>query len=65
MLSFMAKGFFGASNVLVFPLVALFVFLVVFTAMSVRAWRTDKRILESVAALPLSDEDPQGEGLAR
>ena len=58
MLSFMAKGFFHESTVLMWPIVALFIFIAVFTAITIRTLRTDKESLSAIAGLPLAEDLP-------
>lgn len=58
MLSMMAKGFFANSPVLFFPVVALLIFIGVFTLITIRVLRTDKIALQEVAGLPLTDDLP-------
>lgn len=56
MLSLMAKGFFSESSLMIFPLIALFLFIAVFTVITVRALRMDKETLHDIAGLPLADD---------
>lgn len=55
MLSMMAKGFFTDSPLIFFPVVALLVFLVTFTLITIRTLRSSNESLQHVACLPLSD----------
>ena len=58
MLSVMAKGFFESSPLLIFPIAALLLFILVFTAITIRTLWTDAESLQQVAGLPLDDELP-------
>jgi hypothetical protein len=55
----LSADFFARSPLLIFPLIALAVFVVVFIAVSVRALRTRREELDRLAALPLSDSDSE------
>lgn len=57
MLSMMAQGFFNESSVLVMPIIALFIFMAVFTVVTMRVLRTDKEVIDTLAGLPLADEE--------
>ena len=57
MLSVMAKGFFLDSPLIFFPVLALFLFIVVFTAVTVRTLRGSDEQLQHAAGLPLLDDD--------
>jgi cbb3-type cytochrome oxidase subunit 3 len=60
MLSFMAKGFFADSPVLILPITALVLFMVLFTAVCWRTFRRSARAeLDRAARLPL-EEDRRG-----
>ena len=61
MLSFMARGFFDSSNVMILPLISLVLFMVVFAAVAVRVLRTNKETHAEIAALPLADDEKAGE----
>ena len=56
MLSMMAQSFFNESTVLIWPIVALFIFIAVFTLVTIRTIRTDKESLRAVAGLPLAED---------
>ncbi len=56
MLSMMAKGFFTDSPLIFFPVLALVIFLVAFTFITIRTLRSSKESLQHVAGLPLSDD---------
>ncbi len=56
MLSMMARGFFSDSSLLILPIVALFIFMAVFTIVTVRVLRTDKKSIHLLADLPFADE---------
>jgi hypothetical protein len=56
MLSWISSDFFERSPLLAFPVLALVLFMVVFTANAVRALRTKKPELERLANLPLERE---------
>ncbi len=56
MLSLMAKEFFAQSPVMIFPLVALFLFLAVFTVLSIRAFLRPKEAIEMMAKMPLEGD---------
>jgi len=58
MLSTLASEFFASSPLMVLPVVALLLFLCVFTAASWRALRRKPSELEPIARLPLGDDDP-------
>jgi hypothetical protein len=58
MLSIMAKGFFTSSPLLFYPVLALMIFVAVFTFITIRVLRSDKGALSRAAALPLADELP-------
>lgn len=63
MLSIIAKGFFASSPLLFYPILALVLFLALFTVLTVRVLRSDKSTLNDAAALPLADDmGPQVEG---
>ena len=53
MMSFMSRDFFHQSPVLWLPVVALLVFLALFTVVTVRALRRSKVEIDRVARLPL------------
>jgi hypothetical protein len=52
----MSKNFFSESPLLMFPIVALFIFMAVFTVVTIKVLRTDKDSLRVVAGLPLADD---------
>lgn len=56
MLSMMAKDFFTQSPLLIFPIAALFIFIAVFTIVTIGVLRTDKESLRAIAGLPLADD---------
>lgn len=55
MLSMMAKGFFMDSPLIFFPVLALVIFMTVFTAITIRTLRSSRESLQHVAGLPLDD----------
>tara|TARA_B100001750_G_scaffold146355_1_gene116908 strand:+ start:651 stop:839 length:189 start_codon:yes stop_codon:yes gene_type:complete len=59
---FMAREFFGASPILILPVVALVLFAVVFVALAVRAARMDRGEVHDHAQLALQgdQEAPRG-----
>ena len=57
MLSWFASDFFARSPMLVYPIVALGVFMTVFLTVSLRALFKPKSELERLAAMPLSEDD--------
>jgi hypothetical protein len=56
MLSMMARGFFSESSLLILPIVALFIFMAVFTLVTIRILRADKESIHLLADLPFADE---------
>jgi hypothetical protein len=61
MLSALASDFFAASPLMVLPILALLLFLCVFTMATWRALRRKPAELEPLARLPLGDDDPMTE----
>lgn len=59
MLSVIAKGFFSSSPVLIFPILALLLFLFIFTVITIRVLATDRETIHKLTVLPLVDEIPQ------
>lgn len=57
MLSLMAKNFFADSPVLFFPVCALVLFVVAFSALTLRALRKPAEDLDAMAQLPLESEE--------
>jgi hypothetical protein len=57
MLSMMAKGFFTDSPLIFFPVLALVIFLVTFTFITVRTLRSSSESLQHIASLPLGDDN--------
>jgi hypothetical protein len=57
MLSALASEFFAASPLMMLPVLALLLFLCVFTVASWRAMRRKPAELEPIARLPLGDDD--------
>lgn len=55
MISVVAQDFFQRSPVLVFPLIALVIFMGIFTAVSLRTLIKGKRHFERYARMPLED----------
>jgi hypothetical protein len=53
MLSFVAMGYFEKSPLLIFPLIALLLFLGVFVAVTVRALRSSPSKYDAISRLPL------------
>ena len=62
MLSFMARDYFGANELLLMPLVAFILFIGIFTLVTVRALRADTQEIELMAGLPLADDVPDTSG---
>ncbi len=62
MLSQFSADYFARSPVIVFPIVALAIFMVVFIAVTVRALRSNKDEVDHLAALPLSDSEVDSHG---
>ncbi len=58
MLSMMAKGFFTDSPLIFFPVLALVLFLITFTVITVRTLRSSAESLQHVAGLPLDLDIP-------
>ena len=58
MMSFMAMDYFRNSPVLMYPLIALAIFMVVFLAVTVRTVLTNKGSYEAVSRLPLGGGEP-------
>lgn len=56
MLSAIAKGYFSSSSVLVYPIVALLLFLAAFTIISIRVLSQSRESIDATAALPLADD---------
>ena len=56
MLSMMAKGFFTDSPLIFFPVLALVIFMITFTVITVRTLRSSNESLQHVAGLPLIDD---------
>jgi hypothetical protein len=61
MLSALASEFFAASPLMMLPVMALLLFLGVFTMATWRALRRKPAELEPIARLPLGDDDPMTE----
>ncbi len=57
MLGWFAGDFFARSPVLVYPIIALAIFMTVFITVSLRALFRPKSELERLAALPLREDD--------
>lgn len=57
MLSWFASDYFSQSPVLIFPIVALGLFMTVFMVMSLRAIFARKPALDRMAQLPLESDD--------
>lgn len=58
MLSWMATDYFDKSPVLIFPMIALFLFMGAFTVIVVRAMLKRRAEIERMARLPLEDDQP-------
>ena len=56
MLSFMARDYFGANELLLMPLIAFILFIGIFALVTVRALRADRQDIELMAGLPLADD---------
>lgn len=56
MLGWMAKEFFASSPVLFYPIVALIIFTVTFSLLTIRAFLRPKSSIVELAALPLADD---------
>lgn len=52
-----ARQFFADSPVIVYPIVALLLFIAVFLVVTVRTLRTQKTELDALARIPLGDEE--------
>lgn len=61
MLSALASEFFASSPLMMLPIVALLLFLCVFTAATWRALRRKPAELEPIARLPLDDDQMEGD----
>ena len=59
MLGYMASEFFASSPVLWLPVIALGLFLLAFTILTIRAMRKPKSEIDRLAALPLEPEESQ------
>lgn len=57
MLGWISSEFFARSPVLIFPLIALGIFMTVYITAAVRIMRTDKSKLDELAALPFDDSE--------
>ncbi len=57
MLGLMAKEFFAQSPLMVFPLAALFLFIVVFSVLSVRALFRPKQHIQQLSMLPFDQDN--------
>lgn len=55
MLSTLTRSLFAGSPLLVFPLIALALFVLVFVAAAIRALRAERAMVEHLAALPLDE----------
>ncbi|MEM6961097.1 MAG: hypothetical protein AAF355_10635 [Myxococcota bacterium] len=56
MLSWLASDYFAQSPLLAFPVIAMILFMAVFSAMAFRAMRTTREELDRMAQLPLRSE---------
>jgi hypothetical protein len=65
MLSFMASEYFHHSPLLVYPLVALALFMLVFFLVTLRTVLTNKHRYEGLAAMPLEEPEPANHGRAQ
>ncbi|MFW5876010.1 MAG: hypothetical protein ACOCXM_04680 [Myxococcota bacterium] len=61
MISWFASDFFARSPVLLFPVVALALFVTVFMLVSLRTLLWKRQDLEAVSRLPLEEDSNQGE----
>lgn len=57
MLSWFASDYFAQSPVLVYPLIALGIFMTIFMVVSLKTLVTRKRRFDRIAALPLENDD--------
>jgi hypothetical protein len=57
MLGYMASEFFASSPVLLLPIIALGLFVVAFTVLTVRTMRRPRAEIDALAALPLDGEE--------
>jgi len=57
MLTSIASDFFAKSPLLALPVIAMAIFMTVFTLGAVRTFRTDKKKLDEVANLPFAHEE--------
>jgi hypothetical protein len=62
MLSLISIDFFARSPVLALPVLAMLLFMVVFVANVVRAFRTREPELDRLASLPFADEEEVDHG---
>ncbi len=62
MISDIASGFFARSPVLVLPLIALGLFMLVFTLTTLRALLGKDAGIEQISRLPLDDDEEDGHG---
>ena len=56
MIGWMASDFFKQSPVLALPVLALFLFMLVFISINIRTWCARKSEIERIAHLPLETE---------
>ncbi|MGD8862276.1 MAG: hypothetical protein PVI30_19850 [Myxococcales bacterium] len=56
MLSWISGDFFAQSPVLVYPMIAMAIFMLVFTGAALRAFLTPRSTLDELARMPLEDE---------
>ena len=56
MISWLASDYFAQSPVLALPVIALLVFMAVFTAMAIKAWRLSDGEIAELSMKPLGDD---------
>lgn len=62
MLGWISGDFFARSPVLIYPLIALGIFMTVFVAAALRAFLTRKEHFDELALLPFDDSEVQNHG---
>lgn len=62
MLSWISSDFFSRSPLLIFPLIALGIFMLVFFAAAVRAWRTQDDTIDRLSRLPFDETEGDNHG---
>lgn len=62
MLGWISSDFFARSPLLILPLVALGLFMFVFISVSLRAWRTQSEMIDTLSKLPFDDTEGDHHG---